>query len=131
MRYNPDLIFRLPSDMDPEVAVFSNLADVAFNALLDVPVRIGDTVVVFGQGIVGTFAALFARKTAGRLIVVDPLADRRSRALANGADHAVAPEEALEVVREASDGRLADVTIEVSSVEVPLSLPDKPSVATK
>jgi threonine dehydrogenase-like Zn-dependent dehydrogenase len=78
-------------------------------------VRIGDTVVVFGQGIVGTFAALFARKTAGRLIVVDPLADRRQRALANGADHAVAPEDALILINEVSDGRLADVTIEASS----------------
>jgi 2-desacetyl-2-hydroxyethyl bacteriochlorophyllide A dehydrogenase len=115
MRYNPDLIFRLPENMDPEVAVFSNLADVALNALLDVPVRIGDTVVVFGQGIVGTFAALFARKTAGRLIVVDPLPDRRERALANGADHAVAPEDALVLIETVSDGRLADVTIEASS----------------
>jgi 2-desacetyl-2-hydroxyethyl bacteriochlorophyllide A dehydrogenase len=114
MRYNPDLIFRLPPDMDPEVAAFSNLADVALNALLDVPVRIGDDVVIFGQGIVGTFCALFARKTAGHLIVVEPVEERRRRSLEYGADLAVHPEEVVQAVREVTGGRGVDVAIEVS-----------------
>jgi 2-desacetyl-2-hydroxyethyl bacteriochlorophyllide A dehydrogenase len=115
MRFNPELIFKLPEDLDPEVAAFSNLADVALNAVLDVPPRLGDVVVVFGQGIVGTFAALFARKVAGTLVVVDPLADRRDRALSHGADHAVHPDDALRIVQDVSSGRGADVTIEASS----------------
>jgi 2-desacetyl-2-hydroxyethyl bacteriochlorophyllide A dehydrogenase len=115
MRYNPDLIFRLPDDMDPEVAVFANLADVSLNALLDAPVRIGDDVLVFGQGIVGTFCALFARKTAGRLIVVDPLPDRRRRALDLGADAAITPEEIPATVARLTGGRGVDVAIEASS----------------
>ena len=115
MRNNPDLIFKLPSDMDPEVAVFSNLADVSYNALLDVPVRIGDAVLVFGQGIVGTFIALFARKTAGRLIVVDPLADRRRRALSLGADEAISPDEIPDTVARLTKGRGVDIAFEASS----------------
>jgi threonine dehydrogenase-like Zn-dependent dehydrogenase len=115
MRYNPDLIFRLPSEMAPDTAVFANLADVAYNALLDVPVRIGDVVVVFGQGVVGAFVASFARRTAGTLIVVDPLADRRDRGLGRGADVAVHPDDAAAAVADASDGRGADVVFEVSS----------------
>lgn len=114
MRYNPDLIFRLPRDMDPEVAVFANLADVAYNALLDVPVRIGDVVVVFGQGIVGLFCAMFARKTAGYLVVADPVEERRNRGLEFGADRAVHPDDAARAVQEATGGRGADIAIEVS-----------------
>jgi 2-desacetyl-2-hydroxyethyl bacteriochlorophyllide A dehydrogenase len=115
MRYNPELVFRLPDGMDPEVAVFANLADVSYNALLDVPVRIGDAVLVFGQGIVGTFTALFARKTAGRLIVVDPLADRRRRALELGADSAIAPDEIADTVARLTNGRGVDIAFEASS----------------
>ncbi len=114
MRYNADLIFRLPLDIDPEVAVFANLADVAYNALLDVPVRIGDVVVVFGQGIVGLFCAMFARKTAGHLIVADPVEERRNRGLEFGADRAVHPDEAARAVQEATGRRGADIAIEVS-----------------
>ena len=115
MRYDPDLVFSLPADIDTDVATFANLADVALNAVLDNPVRIGDVVVCFGHGIVGSFCAQYARLTAGHLIVVDPIATRRDLALANGADEAVAPEDALSAVMDASAGRGADVAIEVSS----------------
>lgn len=114
MRYNADLIFRLPS-IDPEVAAFANLADVAFNATLDVPVRIGDVVVVFGQGIVGLFYAMFARRTAGHLIVADPIEERRLKGLEYAAaDQAVHPDEVPEAVLEATDGRGADISVEAS-----------------
>ena len=115
MRYDPDLVFALPPDLDPETATFSNLADVALNAMLDCPIRIGDVVVSFGYGIVGAFCAQFAKLTAGHLIVVDPLPQRRAMAVANGADQAVSPEEAVDAVMQATGGRGADVAIEVSS----------------
>jgi threonine dehydrogenase-like Zn-dependent dehydrogenase len=115
MRYDPDLIFAIPAELDPEIATFANLADVELNAMLDNPIRIGDVVVSFGYGIVGSFCAQLAALTAGQLIVVDPLPQRRELALVNGADQAVKPEEALEVVMEATSGRGADVAIEVSS----------------
>ena len=114
MRYNPDLVFRLPPGMDPEVAVFANLADVALNALLDVPVRIGDVVVVFGQGIVGLFCTLLASRTAGHLIAVDPLEGRLRRGVEYGADRAVHPDEVGRAVFEATGGRGVDIAIEVS-----------------
>src|SRR5207248_2793795 len=46
-------LVRLPKDMSPETAMFLNLTEVALNGLLDVPIALGDVVVVFGQGIVG------------------------------------------------------------------------------
>jgi 2-desacetyl-2-hydroxyethyl bacteriochlorophyllide A dehydrogenase len=119
MRYNPDLIFRLPDDMDPEVAVFANLADVSFNAVLDVPIRIGDVVIVSGLGIVGLFCALFAQKT-GHVIAVDPLAARRERALKLGISEAVHPADLAAAVEKATKGRGADVAIEASSAPAAL-----------
>jgi 2-desacetyl-2-hydroxyethyl bacteriochlorophyllide A dehydrogenase len=106
--------FPVPAGLDPRKASFANLLGVALNSLLDVPVRHGDVVVVYGQGIVGGFCARLARMTAGRLIVVDPLADRRERAAAVGADAVVSPDEAPDAIAELSNGRGADICFEAS-----------------
>jgi 2-desacetyl-2-hydroxyethyl bacteriochlorophyllide A dehydrogenase len=111
---NRAVVVRLPGDMDPEVAMFLNLAEVAVNALLDAPVSLGEVVVVFGQGVVGLFLAQLARRTARRVIVVDPLQMRRRLGVALGADAAVAPGEVDAAVWAASDGRGADVVFEAS-----------------
>jgi hypothetical protein len=62
-------------------AVFVNLLEVAVNCHLDVPVRFGDVVVVYGQGVVGSLVAQLARRMAGTVVVVDPIAGRRAAAL--------------------------------------------------
>ena len=102
--------------------MLGNNADVALTALLDVPVRLGDVVVVAGLGIVGMFCALLARRTAGTLVVVDPFEYRRDIALKLGADVAVHPDDAVAAVMEASDGRGADVNIEASGAAAGLQL---------
>lgn len=120
MRYVDWLIFKIPEILTPERAIFSNLLDVALNCNLDVPIRHGDVVVVYGQGVVGSMCAQLARRTAGRIVVVDPAANRREFALTWGADAAVAPEHALDAVLELSDGRGADVSIEASGAPAAL-----------
>ena len=88
--------WRLPDDLPPEIGVFAANVETALNVLLDAPVRIGDHVVVFGQGVVGLLIGLLARHNgAGRVVVVDPFERRREAALALGADAAVAPSPAL------------------------------------
>jgi 2-desacetyl-2-hydroxyethyl bacteriochlorophyllide A dehydrogenase len=114
------LVARVPSDLTPERAVFVNLLEVAVNAALDVPVRFGDVVVVSGQGVVGSFCAQLARRTAGKLIAVDPIEARRARALRLGADAAVHPDEAGPAVEDLSLGRGADVCIEASGAPAAL-----------
>ena len=104
----------VPAETPPEAAAFANLCGVALNAHLDVPVRIGDCCVVFGLGIVGRFAAEFARRTAERLILVDPFVERRDAASRIGADAVVAPSELAPAVEELTAGRGADVAIEAS-----------------
>jgi 2-desacetyl-2-hydroxyethyl bacteriochlorophyllide A dehydrogenase len=120
MRSDNWLMARVPDGLEPERAVFVNLLEVALNCLLDVPVRFGDVAVVHGQGVVGSLAAQLARRTAGRLVVVDPFAARRETALAWGADAAVEPAGAKAAVDELSDGRGADVSIEASGAPAAL-----------
>lgn len=108
------LLVKVPDGMDPDRAAFMNLMAVALTTQLDVPVRFGDCVVVYGQGTVGSFAAQLARRTAGQLIVVDPVAKRRELALSWGADLAVTPEDAPAAIEQASQGRGADIAIEAS-----------------
>jgi threonine dehydrogenase-like Zn-dependent dehydrogenase len=92
------LLFGIPDQLDIDHAVFANLYSVALTCMLDVPVRIGDCVVVSGLGIVGTFCAEMARETAGRLIAVDPLASRRERAAWIGAEAVVDPADAAAAI---------------------------------
>lgn len=114
MNSDSALLTRVPVGMEPDRAVFVNLMAVALTTQLDVPVRFGDCVVVYGQGTVGSLAAQLARRTAGTVIVVDPISSRRERALSWGADLAVAPADAAMAVAEMSSGRGADIAIEAS-----------------
>lgn len=114
------LLTRVPDGLRSDRAVFVNLLEVALNCLLDVPARIGDCVAVYGQGVVGSLAAQLARRTAGTLIVVDPISDRREMALAFGADSAVHPRDAPAVIDELSASRGADISIEASGTPAAL-----------
>jgi threonine dehydrogenase-like Zn-dependent dehydrogenase len=120
IRNKPFLLYPLPPDLPPRRAAFANLLDVAVTCMLDVPVRIGDAVVVYGQGVVGSFCAQLARHTAGALLVVDPIERRRRIALDWGADAAVAPAEAPAAIETLTQGRGADVSIEASGAPAAL-----------
>jgi len=119
---DPELVNRIPEFDPPEIGVLGNNVDVALTAMLDVPVRLGDVVVVTGLGIVGMLCAMLARRTAGRLIVVDPYEERREIALRFGADVAIHPDDAVAAVLEASEGRGSDVSIEASGAPAGLQL---------
>ena len=96
--------------------LYANL-NTAYNGVLDADVRLDDTVVVFGQGVVGLLVTSFLRRGAARrIIVVDPIRHRRELACRFGADDALDPaaDDIARRVREMTDGRGADVTIEAS-----------------
>lgn len=109
-----DLVFPIPTSVSDDEAIFTNLLRVAIDGMQTCPVKIGDVVVLFGLGVVGALCARLARKTAGLLIVVDPIAHRRSLAIEHGADIAVSPSEVAEAVLDATGGRGADLAVEVS-----------------
>jgi 2-desacetyl-2-hydroxyethyl bacteriochlorophyllide A dehydrogenase len=113
-------VVRLPDALTDDRAAFFNLAKVALTAVLEMPVRVGDVVVVHGLGVIGLLLAQLARRTAGCLIAVDPIASRRELAGRYGADAAVEPADAALVVEDLSRGRGADISFEVSGAPAAL-----------
>lgn len=115
-----EIFYKLPDYPTPEIAVFGNLLEVATNALLDVPIRLGEVVAVHGLGVVGLFAAQLAARTASLVIGVDPVESRRRTALEFGIHAVASPQEAHDEILRLTSGRGADVSIEVSGA--PLAL---------
>lgn len=110
----------LPPDLAPEAAVCVDPAHVAFVAVRDGNVRLGDWVAVFGLGAIGLLTVQATRAAgAERIVAVDPISTRRERALAMGADTAVDPlaEDAGLTIKEATDGRGVDVALETSGAD--------------
>ncbi len=75
-------------------------------------VQEGQSVVVFGLGAVGLMSVMAAAQVPGTTVIaIDPLPAKRELALRCGADAAGAPDEAPELVQQATDGG-ADVVVE-------------------
>ena len=110
------LAVRLPPDLDPLLGVFAANLETALNIVHDAPLRLGETVAVFGQGVIGLLVAqLLRRAGARRVLTVDRLERRRALSRQVGADATFAPGPDLPAqLRARNDGRAADIAIEVS-----------------
>jgi 2-desacetyl-2-hydroxyethyl bacteriochlorophyllide A dehydrogenase len=99
---------RLPSGLDPVRGVFLANIETAVNIVLDAAPRLGERVVVFGQGVVGLLVTQLLKRTgAFEVAVVDPVPRRRELALRIGADCALEPTDTMA-------GRDFDLAIEAS-----------------
>ncbi len=87
-----DQVRPLPPDLTPEDALFLPNLETAVTFALDAAPRIGEHVIVLGQGVVGLLTTgVLAAMPLGSLTVVDRYAQRRALALAWGAQQAVPP----------------------------------------
>lgn len=113
---------RLPAGLDPALGVFAANLETALNIVHDAHPRLGEAAIVFGQGVVGLLVARLLRLAGVTTVVaVEPAADRRARALAFGADAALAPGPRLvEQSRACCGGRAPDLAIEVSGAPAAL-----------
>ncbi len=106
----------MPQEMTPEQVVYWDPAEFALGAVRDANVRLGEVVALFGLGAIGFMTLQMARMSGTeRVIVVDPLPNRRELALKHGADEAIDPGEVdagLEIKR--MTGKGVDVAIEAS-----------------
>jgi 2-desacetyl-2-hydroxyethyl bacteriochlorophyllide A dehydrogenase len=107
---------RLSDELDPLLGLFVANLETAVNVVHDTPLRLGETALVFGQGVVGLMVAQLLRFAgAGRVLVVDPLKKRRDLARNVGVDEAFEPGgDFPERLLETTAGRGADVAVEVS-----------------
>jgi 2-desacetyl-2-hydroxyethyl bacteriochlorophyllide A dehydrogenase len=106
---------RLSAEVDPVCGTFARVGAVALNAVLAADVHVGETVAVFGQGVLGLLVTQLARLSGAAVIAVDAIAARRAHAAAFGAAHCLDPatEDAGARVKHLT-GRGADVCIEIS-----------------
>lgn len=105
----------LPAHVDPLSGVFARVGAVALNAIVDAETHVGETVVVFGQGVIGLLATRLAVLSGATVIAVDAVPERLKLAREQGAEHTLlAGESPAEAVRELTGGRGADVCVELS-----------------
>jgi 2-desacetyl-2-hydroxyethyl bacteriochlorophyllide A dehydrogenase len=107
---------KLPRDLPPEAGVLYANTETALNVLLDAHPRLGERVVVFGQGVVGLLVTqLTKRAGAASVIAVDPAERRRALSRAVGADVVLPPgDQLVETVRGLTGGHGVDVVVEAS-----------------
>jgi threonine dehydrogenase-like Zn-dependent dehydrogenase len=101
---------------DPRIGLFSRIGAIALNGVLDADIHLGEHVAVFGQGVPGLIAGQLARLNGATVIAVDAMPKRLELAKRLGAHHTVdaSVESAGEVIKSLTDGRGADVSIEIT-----------------
>ena len=115
------VVHRMDKTLPPEIAVLFNPLGAGYRWAVEIPeTKPGDTVVILGTGQRGLVPVLAAREAgASKIIVTGLAADAKKLELCKrfGADHAVDVdnENARERIRELTDGRGADVVLDVSS----------------
>jgi 2-desacetyl-2-hydroxyethyl bacteriochlorophyllide A dehydrogenase len=106
----------LPAHVDPLLGIFSQIGAIALNGTIDASIRLGETVAVFGLGVVGQLVAQLAKLSGARLVGVDLLPLRLETAKRLGIDEVLDASEApaAEKIKALTGGRGADVCIEAS-----------------
>ncbi len=109
-------LYPAPDSLDAVVAAFGCMAEIALTAPAITELTPGDTVAVFGLGLVGNLAAQMYRIAGARVIGLDPIEARCALARKVGIDEAVGvpPAEQAAAVRKLTGGRGADVTVDAA-----------------
>ena len=106
-----------PPGLDPILAIYSHLGPIALNGILDANIHLGETVAVFGLGVLGQIITQLAKLSGARVFGVDMIEKRIGLAKELGAiEDGFNPRDGspAEKIKALTNGRGADVTIEVS-----------------
>ncbi len=111
-----NMAVKLPQDSSPMLGVFVANLETALNCILDSDVRLGESVAIFGQGIIGLLITQLVKKCgADKVFTVDRIEQRREVSRKLGADFTFGLDNnPAEVIRELTDGTGVDVVIEAS-----------------
>ena len=110
-------LHRLPESIDDETAPMIQVLTTCLHAQRQVETFPGDTVVVLGLGVTGQLHVQLAKARGARVIGITRSAEKRAMAERLGADLTIAGgDDAIQKVREATEGRGADLTIETTGV---------------
>ena len=105
-------VLPLPDELSFEAATLIEPLACCVRGINRSDIQPGDSVLVLGAGSNGLMLAQLARQHgANRVIIVDPIAYRRQRALNAGIDYALEPENLLEHIFAVNDGRKLDIVL--------------------
>jgi 2-desacetyl-2-hydroxyethyl bacteriochlorophyllide A dehydrogenase len=110
-----DQVYQLPPDISSAEGAVVQPLSISYHGVVDrAQVQADETVLIVGAGPIGLAALLFAREIGARCFVSDVVDDRLEIARRLGADLTIRADatDVAAVVREATDGRGADVAIE-------------------
>ncbi|BBH19156.1 hypothetical protein Back11_05010 [Paenibacillus baekrokdamisoli] len=104
-------------DIPDEHAAFFTLAEIAMNGIRRSHITWGESAVVYGLGLIGQLAVRFAKNCGAQPVFAVDISDERLRKLPR--DPAIIPinsikENVVEIVKQATRGRMADVVFEVT-----------------
>ena len=116
---NAEMCQRVPEDVTDDEAAFQRLGAIAMNGVRKGRVEWGETVAVYGLGLVGQLAARFARVAGARTVVGFDVAEERLEYLPDaddvvGVNPASGAGDPVDLI-EAAAGRRADAVIEATA----------------
>ena len=115
-------VFRLPEGLDVKTAPIIQVLTTCLHAERQVDIFPGEYVVVLGLGVTGQLHVQLAKARGATVIGVTRSAEKRALAETLGADLTIpGGDGAVEKVREATEGRGADVVVETTGVVSQLS----------
>ena len=110
-------VFRLPESIDDRTAPMIQVLTTCLHAQRQVETFPGDTVAVIGLGVTGQLHVQLAKARGARVIGITRSAEKRAMAEKLGADITIpGGDDAIARIRELTDGRGADLTIETTGV---------------
>lgn len=111
-----DDLFIYPDDADFERMAFTEPLACVVNSVNHANIRFGDDVLVIGGGTMGLLHVLLAKKKGARVILSEPMKERREKALTIGCDIAINPINLRERLSELTDGRGADIVFNTTAI---------------
>lgn len=104
-------------EVPDEEAAFFTLVEIAMNGIRRAEIGWGESVVVYGLGVIGQLVVRLLRLVGARPVVAVEMAESRLAMLPSGPGMAAANperESVPDIVREVTSGRMADVVIELT-----------------
>jgi 2-desacetyl-2-hydroxyethyl bacteriochlorophyllide A dehydrogenase len=112
-----DIVLKVPEAVPSSHAAFTTLAAVALYGIREANISLGESVAIFGQGLVGALSLQFAKLAGAEpLIAIDLVDSKLALARQMGATHTINPktEDLKEAINEATRGKGARVVIEAA-----------------
>ncbi len=109
-------LYPVPADLDPLDAAMANLARIALTGPDVTELKVGDTVAVFGLGVIGNLAGQLYQQAGARVIGLDPKANRCQAARECGMETvlSVPPQDQQKALEELTGGRGVDVSVDAA-----------------